>query len=56
MAKIIQSISYKIYYILVSSNSDLSLLVKKLVEDKVFELEMRYSTKNTEFVDLLYIN
>lgn len=52
MAGAIQSTSHGNHHSPVGSTSDLSLLVKILVEDKVFEFETRRDTKNTEFVDL----
>lgn len=43
--------SYKNHHSLVNSTSDLSLLVKILVEKKVFEFEVGNNIKNTKFVN-----
>lgn len=51
MARVTQFISYKNQHLLVDSISDLSLLIKILVEDKVFKLEVEHGIKNTKFVD-----
>ena len=52
MARATQSTSHGNHHSLVGNSSDLCLLVKILVEDKVFELESGRGTKKTEFVDL----
>lgn len=52
MARVTQSTSHRNHYSLVGNSSDLCLLVKILVEDKVFELESGRGTKETKFVDL----
>ena len=52
MARAIQFTSHGNHHSLVGSTSDLSLLVKILVEDKVFEFEAGRSAKDNEFVDL----
>lgn len=51
MAKAIRFRSYENHYLLVDSISDLSLLIKILVENKIFELEVGHDIKKTEFVD-----
>lgn len=51
MAKSSGSISHRNYHLLVASTFNLSLLIKILIEDKIFELEARYNAKETQFVD-----
>lgn len=52
MARATQFTSHGNYHLLVGFTSDLSLLVKILVEDKVFEFKTRRNAKDTKFVDL----
>lgn len=52
MAKVTQFTSHENHYLLISNSSDLCLLVKILVEDKMFELELGREIKKTKFVDL----
>lgn len=52
MVRAIQFILYENYYLLVSFTFDLSLLIKILVKDKVFEFETGHNAKNIIFVDL----
>lgn len=51
MARAIQSTLYKNHYLLVDSTSDLSLLVKILVKDKIFKFEIGCNAKNTKFIN-----
>lgn len=51
MAKITQFTSHKNHYLLVNNSFYFCLLVKILVENKVFELEISFKTKKTEFVN-----
>lgn len=52
MAKIIQFISHKNYHLLVNNSFYFCLLIKILIENKVFELKVSFKTKKTEFVNL----
>lgn len=52
MAKATWFISHGNHHLLVGSTFDLSLLVKILVEDKIFKLEPGRDAKDTKFVDL----
>lgn len=51
ITRAIWSTSHKNHYSIIGSNFDLSLLVKILVEDKIFKLKVGRNIKNTEFVD-----
>lgn len=51
MASIIQSTSYKNTHLLVAFIFDLSLLIKILIEDKVFKLKTERNTKKIKFVN-----
>lgn len=52
MARVMQSILYRNHHLLIGNSSDFCLLVKILIEDKVFKLKSGHKTKKTKFVDL----